>query len=302
LPESFATLSADALPAHPLIEPAMLSRLAGEQTDARPAALAALSQLISPESLGERWSGVPLIGHAELPIPGTARIAVCLHLFYPDLWPTLRMALDAIPEPWDLYVSVPAFACTSTLARIAEEHPSVRFTPCANRGRDVLPFLDWLAMGVFDRYDAVCKLHSKRSPHTRHGARWLVQILESLLVDPKLIACLIERMRSTPDLGLIGPRAVVIGPGHPSHLGYNSRALEALMRRASLPRTVLDSPFFAGTMFWFRPAALAGLRALGLREGDFPLEMGQMDGTPAHALERLICPLVERAGYTVGDI
>jgi rhamnosyltransferase len=279
----------------------MLSRLACEQTDTRPAALAALSQLISPESLGERWSGVPRIGHAELPIPGTTRIAVCLHLFYPDLWPTLRTALDAIPEPWDLYVSVPAFACTSALARIAEEHPSVRFMPCANHGRDVLPFLDWLAMGVFDRYDAVCKLHSKRSPHTRHGARWLAQILESLLVDPKAVAGMIERFRCTPDLGLVGPRAWLIGPGHPSHLGYNSRALASIMGRAALPNTALDSPFFAGTMFWFRPAALAGLRALGLREGDFPIEMGQMDGTPAHALERLICPLTRQARFRVQD-
>jgi len=302
LPESFATLPVNALPAHPLIEPAMLSRLAGGQTDARPAALAALSQLISPESIGERWDGVPRIGHAELPIPGNARIAVCLHLFYPDLWPTLRAALDAIPEPWDLYVSVPAFACTSTLARIAEERPSVRFMPCANRGRDVLPFLNWLDLGVFDRYDAVCKLHSKRSPHMRDGARWLAQLLESLLGEPKAVAGIIERFRSTPDLGLVGPRAWIIGSGHPSHRGYNSRALESIMRRAPLPKTALDSPFFAGTMFWFRPTALAGLRALGLKEGDFPLEMGQMDGTPAHALERLICPLVERAGYTVGDI
>ena len=279
----------------------MLSRPAGGQADARPSAVAALSQLISHEGLDERWNGVPRIGHAELPIPGNARIAVCLHLFYPELWPTLRMALDAIPEPWDLYISVPAFACTSALARIAEEHPSVRFMPCTNRGRDVLPFLDWLAMGVFDRYDVVCKLHSKRSPHTRHGAHWLAQILESLLGDRNAVTGMIERFRCTPDLGLVGPRAWLIGPEHRLHRGSNSRALEDLMRRAALPRTALDSPFFAGTMFWFRPAALAGLRSLGLSEGDFPLEMGQTDGTPAHALERLICPLVEQAGYTVGD-
>jgi rhamnosyltransferase len=302
LPESFATLPADALPAHPLIEPALLSRLAGERSDGRPAALDALSQLISPESLGERWNGVPRIGHAEMPIPGNARIAVCLHLFYPDLWPTLRAALDAIPEPWDLYVSVPAFACTRSLARIAEEHPSVRFMPCANRGRDVLPFLNWLAMGVFDRYDAVCKLHSKRSPHMRHGAKWLAQMLESLLGEPQTVAGIIEWFRSTPDLGLVGPRAWLIGPGHRSHQGSNSRALATLMRHTSLSKTALDSPFFAGTMFWFRPAALAGLRDLGLRGRDFPLEMGQTDGTSAHALERLICPLMEQAGYMVSDI
>ena len=170
LPESFATLPAHALPAHPLIDPAMLSRPAGGQADARPSAVAALSQLISHEGLDERWNGAPRVGHAELPIPGNARIAVCLHLFYPELWPTLRMALDAIPEPWDLYISVPVFACTSALARIAEEHPSVRFMPCTNRGRDVLPFLDWLAMGVFDRYevDANC---TASAAHTRDMAR-----------------------------------------------------------------------------------------------------------------------------------
>jgi lipopolysaccharide biosynthesis protein len=280
----------------------MLSRLAGEQTDTRPAALAALRQLISPESLTERWNGVPRIGHAELPIPGTARIAVCLHLFYPDLWPTLRAALNAIPEPWDLYVSVPAFACTSALARIAEEHPSVRFMPCANRGRDVLPFLDWLAMGVFDRYDAVCKVHSKRSPHTPFGARWLGQILESMLEEPAVTARLIERMRSTPDLGLIGPHRVVIGPGHTSHVGYNARGIAAFIQRTSLPKSALDRPFFAGTMFWFRPTALAGLRTLRLEAKDFPIEMGQIDGTLAHVIERMICPIVEKAGYTVREI
>jgi rhamnosyltransferase len=301
LPESFATLPADALPAHPLIDPVLLFGLAGERTDDRPTALDALSQLIARDSLPGRWDGVPRIDHAELPIPGNARIAVCLHLFYPDLWPTLRAALNAISEPWDLYVSVPAFACTSALARIAEEHPAVRFMSCTNRGRDVLPFLNWLDLGAFDRYDAVCKVHSKRSPHTPFGARWLGQILETLLEEPEVAARLIERMRCTPDLGLIGPHRVVIGPGHTSHVGYNASGIAAFIRRASLPKAALESPFFAGTMFWFRPAALAGLRELGLKESDFPLEMGQIDGTPAHALERLLCPLARQVGFRVED-
>lgn len=294
LPEAFATLPVDALPAHPLIEPAYLSSLVGDPADG---ALPALRQLLSATGLDGRWTGVPRVGHASLPMPGNARVAVCLHLFYPDLWPLLRTALNAIPEPWDLYVSVPDFACTPALARMAEEHPAVRFLPCSNRGRDVLPFLRWLEMGVFDRYDAVIKLHSKRSPHVKDGTRWLECVLQSLLGEREAVAALLERMRKTSEIGLIGPQALLIDAGHRAHMGGNRSVLEALATRAHLPRAALERPFFAGTMFWFRPAAFTGLRAMAFQEADFPIEMAQTDGTPAHALERLIWPLVEQAGY-----
>lgn len=297
LPEDFVTLSAEALPAHPLIEPLWLSTLAGEQSSAQPSALFALHQLLSPEGLSVRWAGVPRIGHASLPIPGNTRVAVCLHLFYPELWQALRPALEAIPEPWDLYVSVPDFACTRMLARIADEHPAVRFLPCTNRGRDVLPFLRWLELGVFDRYDAVCKLHSKRSPHMQDGARWLTQVLQSLLGGHSSVADLLARMRSTPDIGLIGPQALLIDSNHRTHRFGNRHIMQTLITRAALPEATLARPFFAGTMFWFRPAALASLRAMALQEQDFPIEMAQTDGTTAHALERLIWPLVEQAGF-----
>lgn len=301
LTTAFATLSASELPPHPLIDAAYLSRCVSTQGMAHPDALSALSQLLSPQSLCSCWTDVPLIGETPVPITDNARVAVCLHLFYPELWPTLRTALENIPEPWDLYVSVPNFACTPSLAQIAKAHPNLRFLPCANRGRDVLPFLLWLEMGVFDRYDEVIKLHTKRSPHVSDGTRWLEQVLQSLLGEPKAVGELLEKMRKTPEIGLIGPRTLLIDSGHRTHKGGNRHVLEALAKRASLPQAALGSPFFAGTMFWFRPAALIGLRAMMLQEEDFPIEMAQTDGTPAHALERLIWPLVEHAGFQLED-
>jgi len=101
---------------------------------------------------------------------------------------------------------------------------------------------------------------------------------------------------------MIGPQPLLIGPDHPIHRGGNQRIVKALATRASLPITALDRPFFAGTMFWFRPSALTRLRALNLKEEDFPLEMGQTDGTLAHALERLIAPLMEASGFRVDSI
>lgn len=302
LPDHFANLGTSDLPVHPIIEPAWVAQLGNKQSPPLLEAIASLHQLLRPEGLAERWHGVPRITQTALPLPGNARIAVCLHLFYPEVWPALHSAFATIPEPWDLYITVPEFACTRALERIAAEHPAVCFMPCKNRGRDVLPFLRWLELGVFDRYDVVCKLHSKRSLHMQHGVQWFEQLLASLFGSQDIVSKLLERMRSHPQLGLVGPSPWVIKPEHAMHQACNQRNLIALATRAALPQKTLNRPFFAGTMFWFRPEALSKLRALKLRDEDFPIEMAQTDGTPAHAIERLIWPMVEEAGFEVGVI
>lgn len=298
LPSAFASLPVSELPAHPLIDPQFLAEVTHTETPVPHDAISALNHLLDPDGLKARWAGVPRIGKAPLGHTPPAKVAVCVHLFYPDLWSILRQALDNIPEPWDLWISVPVYACTPSLAAIAMEHPQVQFLPCPNRGRDVMPFLRLLEMGVFDRYDAVCKLHTKRSPHIQDGNRWLEQVLHALLGDAREVAATLQQFRSNR-LGLVGPQALLIDSKHRAHQGGNRALLQRLVDQASLPKTAMESPFFAGTMFWFKPAALSGLRAINLREENFPTEMAQTDGTLAHALERLIWPLVKQAGFEV---
>ena len=61
--------------------------------------------------------------------------------------------------------------------------------------------------------------------------------------------------------------------------------------------SALDDTFFgAGSMFWFRRSALAVL-ADRISPELFEAEKGQLDGTSAHAIERLFPVEARRQGY-----
>ena len=57
--------------------------------------------------------------------------------------------------------------------------------------------------------------------------------------------------------------------------------------------------FFAGTMFWFRIDALNCLMNFDNELIRFENEDGSMDGTLAHAFERIFSVLVEQNGFKV---
>src|SRR5262249_37082721 len=58
----------------------------------------------------------------------------------------------------------------------------------------------------------------------------------------------------------------------------------------------LDMP--SGSMFWARPDALRPFIDLHLDFQDFPSEPCELDGTFAHAIERLFLFVCEKAGYS----
>jgi lipopolysaccharide biosynthesis protein len=63
-----------------------------------------------------------------------------------------------------------------------------------------------------------------------------------------------------------------------------------------------NAPFFAGSMFWARVKALEPVRKLALRDDDFEPELGQVDGTLAHAMERVFAMAAQRAGFEIATV
>jgi len=208
--------------------------------------------------------------------------------------------LAAIPVTFDLIVtnaSGSAIAIEHRLPRMA----NVTVLDIENHGRDILPLVSVVNAGLLDPYQLVLKVHTKRSAwRDAHelegtGAEWRKRLLGQLLGDVANVASILNAFATSPDLGLVTADGSRLGA---TYWGSNQSVTASLLRRLELdlPR---DLAFAAGSMYWVRGFVLQGLRSLGLSEGDFEAESGQVDGTTAHAIERLVGIVTAEAGLSL---
>lgn len=235
---------------------------------------------------------------AALPDP-VPDIAVHLHLHYPDMAPEFAARLQQIPVPFRLYVSVPEGQerpVRRTLSRaLKQADTDVRSWP--NRGRDIGPFVAGFGTDLA-RHDLVCHIHSKRSPQNAAKHDWRAQLLGALLDSPAAVAEILTLFAQNPHLGLVFPD---YHPALADQIGWGTNFDAATAMAARIGMAAPDPGrlrlFPAGSMFWARAAALAPLLTAGLTFDDFPAESGQVDNTPAHAIERLLGGIVAEAGF-----
>ncbi|WP_158555165.1 rhamnan synthesis F family protein [Fulvimarina endophytica] len=221
-------------------------------------------------------------------------VAVFVHIHYVEAWPALRERIErSIQLPFRI---VATGAAAGTVAPPDSPHLcGWQTVETANRGRDVLPFIE--ALRQAGDFDIGLKLHGKRSVHRLDGEAWAEMLTGELLPSPAEVAALVARFEGDERIGLAGAPTSFCTTAF--HIGHNEAAIETVARR--LDRDPADlmarTPFFcAGTMFWFRRTAFASLASTDLADL-FEPEAGQTDGTAAHALERLFPALCEDAGY-----
>ncbi len=233
--------------------------------------------------------------------------AVVLHLHYPDLWPEFATALGGLPSAADLYVSLTKQAVPVRDAILAQ-FPGATIVEVDNRGRDIAPRLALMRRVVQadPAYSQVLMVHGKKSPHLRElkgriaipciahgdGDRWRHDLLHELFGHASEIIASFAR---DPQLGLVGPHGFVL-----RNDDANYPRVDALRQRMGRVADVNDHLYFAGSMFWCRPQALAPLLGLNL-DAEFEAEAGQTDGTLAHAVERLFVASTLKAGLDVAD-
>jgi lipopolysaccharide biosynthesis protein len=226
------------------------------------------------------------------------RLLVIAHIHYPEVWGDLADRLTRMPEGYDLAISVTAGSGERALPVVIQQFPSARIHIVANRGRDQGPLAMFALAGILDGYDAVLKLHTKRSLHRMDGDAWRRQLLDGVLPSSEGVARILALLREDPSVGMVVPAGNIKGP---EHWGSNLEPVTRLAERIALAFDPEDLRFPAGSMYWTTPWVLQQVAALGLDEEHLEPEAGHIDGSIAHALERFIGLVTVRAGLAMVD-
>ena len=263
----------------------------------------------APLSWRKNLPGRLLVTARSLPVPPEFRplkAAVILHVYYPELLGEFVETLGNLPQPFDLFVTTPRpEAAEPYRALLPQTVRNFRLIKTENRGRDIGPWLDAMTPEEHLGYDAVFKLHTKRSDGETEafGAAWRRFLLDSLLPSPGGTARILQSFADDPELGVVlPPNPPMVALQCPSSsLGSPADAELAreLARKLELRFPAeTDQPVFpAGSMFCYRPKALEKLFRSGIGSASFPPEPIGRAGTAAHALERLILYIAQSAGY-----
>lgn len=245
--------------------------------------------LVDPATLPAFW---------DVGTERSADLAVACHIFYLNLWNELVEQIAQIPYPFDLYVTVTEQPGAPELAEdISQDFPTAWVKLVPNHGRDIYPFVALVNSGLIERYPVVCKLHTKRSPHRHDGDSWRRELVRGILGSPANVSAILRAFADDDSLGL------VVADGHlysgPKWWDGNMARCQELARRSGIEIARDTAPFAGGSIFWVRGSVLRRVRELDLRATSFERETGALDGTTAHAVERLFSVFAMAEGLRV---
>jgi lipopolysaccharide biosynthesis protein len=256
--------------------------------------------VLEPDTrLGHAWLEATRAALHPAPVADMRPCAV-IHIWYPDLLDELVAALRASGIDWRVIITTTNEREQQVRERVAQLGLDAEIDVFENRGRDILPFLHVANRLLDEGVTTVLKLHSKRSTHRQDGETWRRELLEKLLA-PERATRIVAAFRDDPTLGLIH------ADGHLQPLDYywgaNQANVDYLTRRLGIAAAQVEhDSFIAGSMFWVRPAALRSLLDAHLETAQFEVEAGQLDGTLAHAVERVFSLSALADGFTTASV
>ena len=228
------------------------------------------------------------------------KIAIQMHIYFPETTEELIMYTNHIPYEFDCYVSTDTMEKAIYILKKFKEQSAankIEVQVMQNRGRDVAPFVIQIQK-VIEQYEYFCHIHSKKSKHFENGDEWRIYLLQHLLGNNETVEKIIETFENNSSVGIMYPET------YPNVLswiiwGDNKKiATDLLYKIGCVPEFDEIPEFPAGNMFWARTEAVKQLFNYGFCFEDFPKEDGQLDLTLAHAIERSWYYIAKANGYS----
>jgi lipopolysaccharide biosynthesis protein len=227
--------------------------------------------------------------------------AIVIHAFYLDV---LEQLIPDIEKSSGLgiklYVTCPIQNQEGLTRILSHRNLEYEIFACENRGRDILPFLSILPSVIEAGHPYLIKIHTKKTLHRSDGARWLNELTNDL-IGMEALRDIKTRFDENGSLGIIGPSGNVLPTQF--YLGSNLYHIRQLLNRLEIEyEDFLNTVFVAGSMFAARTKALIPLSDLQLTAKEFEDESGQVDGTIAHALERIVSVSASKLNYQTESV
>ena len=224
------------------------------------------------------------------------KIAIQIHIYYPELLDEIYKNLIEIPYQYDLYISTDSKLKQKVIIEFFKNKKNVENITVEvyeNRGRDIYPFLIQLKDRIKE-YDYVLHLHTKKSKYCDYGDSWRKYLYYNLLGNSRNIKSIFYKFEKNKKIGLIFPKTYESVKSM-MEIGGSRKSLGILCDRLKICNR-FDNIFPAGSMFWAKTDAIYPLFEV-VRKKDFAEENGQIDGTFAHAIERVFVLLAQSRGY-----
>lgn len=274
----------------------------------------AILRTTKPKELATNLSLLKIFdSNAEEQVREGMKILVILHLYYAELINDLLCYIENIPCEYDLVITTSDIKNkeyllkNELLKKSNAKNIDVRVVQ-ENRGRDMSSLLITCQDLVLnEKYDLICRLHSKKSPQAGFGMseHFKEMMYLNLLKDKSYTSKVLNFMDKNIHVGLAMPPMIHIGYptlGH-SWFANKPRALE-LANQLDINIPFDDfSPYAPyGSMYWFKPQALKKVFQCNWKFEDFHQEPMPHDHTISHALERLLAYIAHDAGYLAYNI
>ena len=234
------------------------------------------------------------------------KMGIHLHLFHIEQYIEFIEKLAEFPYPFDLFITYSDTTYDKILSicfssEIIQNLNKLTLLITKNRGRDVGPWLIEMKK-VHLEYDIFSHIHTKKNTNIDYGNKWRNYFLVNLIKKDSVID-IINLFYSNEKLGIVYPPmfkelySIYRSAGEPPFQEIN--IINEYLKRIKIPaiNNCNEIPFSVGTMFWYRPKALKKLFLDSLSYNDFPEEPIGINGTLAHAIERLPSYIAKIAGY-----